>query len=465
MLAPRWPWGFELLNEPANYWTPWAVLVLAGIAIAATLGSGSSARTRALTAALVAIVGLAPVMMLGGSVELGSTSLPMPGRLFSELLPGFSLLRGPTRWGILAGVALPLLAGLGAHALDLASGRALLGRIALAVAAAATFGWFAIPTQTAWLNPPIMEARYKALRELPDGALLELPWDVSAGDIDQGSRSVLASTLHWRPIVNGYTGHRPHSYRFVQRIASHLPAPRAIEQLRRLTGIRFVLLDLQRIHGPALKRWTSAEAAGLVQSLYSTIHTRIYQLPAALPSGDLIGPLIDPTNRTRTFNGLPRDPLSLAAATGTLRLDTDRTHERSKPNRARLRIRNSGTAIWPGFDLDPEGLVLLRYSYFPQDGDAASAGAETRLAGLDVDIPPGPVVALTALLQAPRGSGRYELCADLVQRVGNQLRPLPVAAVRGPVSVHGVVDEGELAQLIDSALKRSAPLPACGSGA
>jgi hypothetical protein len=243
VLAPRWPWTFELPNEPASYWTPWAIVLLAAIGAAAAFRGERGSPLQALSAGLVGIVVLALVMMLGGGVELAGATIPTPGRLLAEILPGFELLRGPTRWGILAACALPLLAGLGVHALDGLAERRASARVAVALASAATFAWFALPTAPAWEHPGIIEQRYEALAALPPGPLLELPWPTDAGDIEQGSRSVLASALHWRPTLNGYTGHRPRSYRFVQRIAERLPTRRSLEQLQRLTGLRFALLD------------------------------------------------------------------------------------------------------------------------------------------------------------------------------------------------------------------------------
>ena len=468
-LAPRWPWSFQLLNEPANYWTPWAVLILAAIGAASAIRLQRGSRVHVLAASLAAIVGLALLMMLGGSIELAGIRIPTPGLLLTEILPGFSLLRGPTRWGILAATALPLLAALGAHALDVRAKASTSARALVTLASAATFAWFALPTAPAWENAGIIESRYAAVRALPPGPLLELPWPTDAGDIEQGSRSVLASTLHWRPTLNGYTGHRPRSYRFVQYIAERLPTKRSLEQLQRLTGVRFVLLDLRRVRGPLRSRWARAEAAGQIRSVHASEFTRIYELSAGETSGDLIGPMIDPVPRARTFNGLPREWLELDAPAGTLTLDTAREHRRAPLNRAQLRVRNTSQQTWPGFDIDPAGLVQLRYSYFPSDlaaGGEVDYGAtsETRIASLDVDLTPGHSLRIVALLQAPHRGGAYELCADLIQQIGGEVRALPIPAGRRFVRVRGRESESPLKRLIDAAFKRPEPPPACGSG-
>jgi hypothetical protein len=70
---------------------------------------------------------------------------------------------------------------------------------------------------TAVLAPPADLARadqvspiYQHVRELPPGSVvLEFP----VGDISWELRYMYASTLHWRPLVNGYSGYEPKRYR------------------------------------------------------------------------------------------------------------------------------------------------------------------------------------------------------------------------------------------------------------
>ena len=472
-LAPLWPHGVAasqpLLNTPANYWTPWAVAILATIASLYALRPAppaeQSSPVRPFSLGLTAIALFAVVMMHGGSIEIGGTAWPTPARLFDLVVPGFSLLRGPTRWGILAATALPLLAGIGADLVDRRLGRRAGARLAVALTSAATFAWFPIPTVPAWENPLLIDLRYAAVRKLPPGPLLESPWPSNALDIELSSRAVLGSTTHWRPLLNGYTGHRPRSFRFLQRIAQRLPEARAMDQLQRLTGLRVVLRDLQRTPVGERARWAAAAATPFVREVHNSLHTRIYELATTRSSGDLLPVLLDPSPRSRTFNGLARLPVREAA--GTLAVTTPRRHLRRQPSPTNVRLHNTGDETWPGFDVDPEGLVQLRYSYFPLDPDTRTpqtASAQTRLARLDADLAPGDQAAIAVQLQAPRLSGRYELCLDLVQRSAGRLHALPIPAVRKRVSVRGVAGQGELADLIDHYLRRPDPPPPCGEG-
>jgi energy-coupling factor transporter transmembrane protein EcfT len=472
-LAPYWPHGTDtaLLNAPANYWTPWAVLVLAGLATAHALRpSPPSERLlprRTFTLALAGIVGFALVMMLGGSVDMAGIAIPTPSRLFYEIVPGYSLLRGPTRWGILVGTALPLLAGLGVAAIDERSGHRTSARAAVAVLSAATFAWFPLPTRAAWDNPRILDLRYAAVRELPPGPLLELPWSLDAGDIEYGSRSALASTRHWRPILNGYTGHRPRSYRFLLRIVQRLPDPRAIRQLRRLAGLRYILLDLPRIRRGSLPQWNAAVDSGILRLVHASLHSRIYEIEPAPDTGELTPALLNPAPRRRTFSGLERRALDDPA--GRLSLSTPRRHSRQHLNWVHLAIRNASQEVWPGFDIDGEGLVQVRYSYAPRGTDTHSAEderPETRLVTLDRDIRPGHTANVRVQVQAPRRSGPYVLCVDLVQRFAGSLQPLRIPAVERNVIVPktGAEHESGLIELIDRSLLRAEAPPPCGSG-
>lgn len=468
-VAPHWPHGQPetetLLNLPANYWTPWAVAVLAAIAGLHALRPGQdpndSSPPRTFILGLSAIVLFGGLMMLGGSIDIAGTTWPTPARLFYEIVPGFELLRGPTRWGILIGTALPLLAGLGADTVDRYLRRRVSARVVLTLASAVTFAWFPIPTKPAWDNSQTLDLRYAAVRDLPPGPLLELPWPSDAGDIEFGSRSMLASTRHWRPLLNGYTGHRPRSYRFLLHIAERLPAKRSLEQLQRLTGLRFILLDRSKIKRARLASWRVVESAGIVRRVHDSIHTRIYEIVPNGAASDLLPVLVDPTRRIRTFEGLARRPLDAPA--GELSMTTSKQHVHDKLNPARVRILNADKQHWPGFDIDPEGLVQLRYSYTPRGAPAEAAqGTDTRLVTLDADLAPG-TTTLTVRLQAPRRSGTYDLCIDLVQQVSGQTHALPIPAMTRAVRVRGIEYQDDLTQLIERYLLAADAIPPCGS--
>lgn len=489
IVAPRWPhWPahWRLANEPASYWTPWGVALLAVVgAVSALRARARAPRLFATALALVGIVATSFVMMIGGSLEVAGVRVPLPSMLLGEVIPGFSLLRGPPRWGILACVALPMLAGAGVAAIDARVARALAlapmrtgasaaarigARAAVALASAATFAWFAIPTVPAWGDPALVAARYGPVRALPalpslaeGGALLEIPWPVGHANIEYGSRAVLMSTLHWRPVLNGYTGHRPPTYRFLQRIGARLPDRGALDALADLTRLRWVLVDLDRASPLERRAWLAAERKRDVRALHRDAHTVLYEVDGWQTGGGAMEALLATEPRPTTLAGLPRTPLALPAPAGAI-------DGRIAPRQAAsglydtwLRVRNDSDVAWPGFDLDPRGLVQARYTFAPTG--AGDAPAVTKLAPIDQDVAAHAEQALLVFLEAPRRAGEYALCIDLVQRRYDGIAPLPVAPLRRAVAVERAGEETEIGRLIEKAMLRAAPIAPCGAEA
>ncbi len=170
----------------------------------------------ALAAAVVLSFG--PVLSLAGAPRLD----PMPYQLLYEYVPGFDGLRVPARFSMLVALFLAVLAGLGAAALDrrggaLARAAVLTSGVVFLVEAAA----IPIPINVTgavdgYATPPLRvypvpraPAVYHFLRTLPaDAVIVELPFGVYAYDL----RYVYYATVHWRRLVNGYSGHFPPSY-------------------------------------------------------------------------------------------------------------------------------------------------------------------------------------------------------------------------------------------------------------
>jgi len=96
---------------------------------------------------------------------------------------------------------------------------------------------------------------YEALaRSADDGALLELPM---GGGLDprgsyRESAYMLASTLHWKPLVNGYSGYLPPTYELLSAIARRLPEAGALQEMVDMAGLRWVVVHQPR--GPMIRR-------------------------------------------------------------------------------------------------------------------------------------------------------------------------------------------------------------------
>ncbi len=72
------------------------------------------------------------------------------------------------------------------------------------------------------------------------GAVVELPFR-SRRRVARNADYVLASTVHWRPLLNGYSGFTPPSYAEAADHLRRFPRPRALEYLREL-GVTHVVL-------------------------------------------------------------------------------------------------------------------------------------------------------------------------------------------------------------------------------
>jgi hypothetical protein len=155
--------------------------------------------------------------------------------LLLEYVPGFGGLRVPARYAMIAALYLSVLAGIGAAWLmrprfTNGSARPMLMAASLAFLIEAAFVPMAI-NQTwgdgAIVPPPRVEpassapAVYRQLSTMPgDLALVEFPFGDPAWEL----RYVYYSTVHWKRLVNGYSGSFPQGYNvrvaLFQRIAT-----------------------------------------------------------------------------------------------------------------------------------------------------------------------------------------------------------------------------------------------------
>jgi len=461
--VPTWlqsPPPTTLAPDPA-YDIPAGVLLLAlGAGAAAVRRDFFTRELRAAVWAFWAIAGLGLVLMFGGSVELGTVEIPLPTQLMVAVLPGFEMLRGPVRWSILIGVALPLLAGVGIAALQrIPSFAARNAAVILAViGVAASVDPYSIPARAAWPAAEATAQRYAALAALPHGPVVEVPFSRPFANADLGARALLASTLHRQPTVNGYTGYAPRSHYLLRRLGQRLPQREAILQFGRLTGARYFVVQLNEttpVQRAAWKRW---EAEGLLQRRFSDNLGRIYELRASAANGSGISGMVASKPGPTTATGLPRAPLSLEPGAGSLEARIPPYQRAGIENPVQVAVRNTSPWIWPSLDVYREGLVLLRYSWWQEED---TAPLQTGLTALDHDVSSGQAFAGTLALAAPLREGAFTLCLDLVQQSDGHLKPLPIPAVTRPVQLTRPPGLKELAELIAAATPAPKALAPC----
>ena len=146
-----------------------------------------------------------------------------PYGLFYRFVPGFDGLRVPSRFGMVVAFGLAALAALGVAAIRDERRRMLLGLLAWALI---VVEFLAVPlpingNSTTYERPGLVPLpasidaganappvyRFVASLAAP-AAILELPFGEPAFDI----RYMFYSTLHWKPLINGYSGGTPSDY-------------------------------------------------------------------------------------------------------------------------------------------------------------------------------------------------------------------------------------------------------------
>jgi hypothetical protein len=172
-----------------------------------------------------------------------------------------------------------------------------------------------------WLKPietwDTLPPADRWLAQAPPGAVLELPFHDCAVfylDRETEAQRMYRSIYHWHPIVNGYSGYAPPTYRLMAAMAARLPTPAAVRDQIELAGVRYVVVD-DSLWRPTRESWKSTslprvEFDGQV----------VYELPPSPIPGQV--PLArDPVLwHGRTPRGVSLAPLPAEAQRGALKM-------------------------------------------------------------------------------------------------------------------------------------------------
>lgn len=210
-------------------------LALAG----AALLRRRSAAPRGTRRMLVAVAGVGCVMALGALTPVYAWAY--------DLAPPLQGLRAVHRFGILVTLALAALAGVGFSGLTQAAGarRRTLALIALlALATAESFHGVGSYPRLHWAGRV-----HRYLAAFPQsGAVLELPI-FQRHEFHRNARYLLASTVHWRPLVNGFGGFTPPGFDAAARLAGAFPSPPTVAWLQEI-GVGHVVVHTDRYSDP-----------------------------------------------------------------------------------------------------------------------------------------------------------------------------------------------------------------------
>jgi hypothetical protein len=176
---------------------------------------------------------------------------------FGPALPGYALLyeaapvlkgvRAVARFALLPLLAVGVLAAFGLAAMRTRLGAAGHVRVAqvLGVVAVVAVNVENARAPMAFVRfdgiPPI----YAALAQRPDAVVAELPFPAPER-VAANAPAVQASIAHWRPLVNGYSGHTPTSYVEHYLAFKGFPDASAIDALRR-AGVTHIVVDVEKV--------------------------------------------------------------------------------------------------------------------------------------------------------------------------------------------------------------------------
>jgi hypothetical protein len=243
-------WSAGYFKDPVDSFFPgFIVISLSAVVLIRSVHRRSPLDpvTRKRVAMLVAVAAAGAVLSLG-------LRTPVYGWLYN-VFPPMRGLRAAARFGNLFLFGMSALAGLGLAALrarwrsNPAQSRLVLG-FTVALVAMANVEALRAP----FLYRPFsgIPRLYTLLRSEPKVVLVEVPFYPRQA-VFENAEYVLNSTLHWRPLMNGYSGYVPATYNAVADVFWYFPREYAIDAMRK-AGVTHVMVHPRRFgaEGPAV---------------------------------------------------------------------------------------------------------------------------------------------------------------------------------------------------------------------
>jgi hypothetical protein len=200
-------------------------------------------------------------------------------RLTYHLLPGFDYLRAPSRFGLLTGLALCILAALGVTRLLAAMSKTTLAALPVITLAAAE-----ILVPLPFAPPPPANPAYTQLAAMPYGSLLELPvYSQPLAYMRAGY--MLGSTTHWMPLVDAYSDYIPDDFAESRDVLGEFPTRESLDWLAS-RHVRYALVHVDAYTEPAMRARLFdrlREFEPRLRTAYEDDATRLYEIVEAAP--------------------------------------------------------------------------------------------------------------------------------------------------------------------------------------
>ena len=270
-----WLWSSRFIGNPVDLFFPGVlVLVLAGLAIYwafARRASSSTAATETAAPAIDSGLTRRRIIMLLGIGAIGFVlSLGLQTPVYAwvyHAFPPMQGLRAAARFGNLFLLAVAALAGLG-----LAAARPRLPAKRAALIAAAVVAVVNLESMRAPMGYTRFEgipSIYSVVADLPGRVVLvEVPFWPPQGAFEH-AEYVLNSTAHWRPMMNGYSGYLPQSYRKNAQLFWFFPQEHAIQAMRR-AGATHIVIHPKGFGHEAAAMWEAVAASPYLERIATT---------------------------------------------------------------------------------------------------------------------------------------------------------------------------------------------------
>jgi hypothetical protein len=237
-------WSQPLFDQPIDSFFPGVIALLLALAAVVWVVRGRELKTGdspQLTRNRVWM--LAAVAAAGVILSLG-TETPIYGWLF-HVFPPMQGLRAAARFGNLFLLGIAALAGIG---LALLNSRLPAGRVrVVSVAVVALANLEALRAPFPYRHFEGIPAIYSLVAQAPGRVVLaEVPF-YPASAVFENATYMLNSTAHFKPLMNGYSGYTPASYRKYAEMFRGFPDERAILAMRQ-AGVTHVIVHPARLN-------------------------------------------------------------------------------------------------------------------------------------------------------------------------------------------------------------------------
>ena len=268
-----------------------SVAILLAAAVSARLRAAFRGRTGSLAAGALVAAFVALLLSLGPRMESMHEFIGHgPYAILLKVIPGFDGLRVPSRYAMIVVFWLAVAGAYAAAAMVRRAGWTRAIVLLLTAAAIVESRPSAFALDSPFWEPDVAplsmtprlrvaEPLYVALRELPQGVLLELPWGTTGWDLQY----MHAQRRHGWPLVNGFSGYFPQTHMRTALIKDALVSPdRAWWALER-SGASHVIVHEWAFasidRGRRVSQWL--RDGGAVE-VASTENDRLFRLPGGI---------------------------------------------------------------------------------------------------------------------------------------------------------------------------------------